>query len=513
MQMMLTGKSVRADKALTLGLVDKLVSASDLEAAARSLALAAPAPRRAPFSARLLNSALVRPFVKAALLREVSAKARRDHYPAPFAMVDLWARFGARGPAAFEAEARSIAELFATPTARNLIRVFLLQDRLKAAAGKSPVPIKNVHVIGAGVMGGDIAAWSALRGFTVTLEDRALGLIEPALKRARALFEKRIRDPDKRAAAGARLSADVAGEGVAAADIVIEAIFENLDAKRELYAHLEPRMKATAWLATNTSSLTLEPLAAELARPERLVGLHFFNPVAQMPLIEIVRAPNTDAQVAQAASAFARRLDKLPLPCRSAPGFMVNRVLMPYLHEAMIAAQEGVPLAVIDAAAVDFGMPMGPVELADVVGLDVADHVGEIIAAELGRPPPDLAALKARIAAKKLGKKTQEGFYVWRDGKPVKLATHGVAAPVDLIDRMILALVNECVACLREHVVEDADLVDAAVIFGTGFAPFRGGPLAYARNVGVTSITQRLSALAQRYGSRFRPDAGWALLT
>jgi 3-hydroxyacyl-CoA dehydrogenase/enoyl-CoA hydratase/3-hydroxybutyryl-CoA epimerase len=513
MQLMLTGKSVRADKALALGLVDQLVGAEDLEAAARAIALAAPTAHCAPFTERLLNATLVRPFVKAALLRGLGAKARRDHYPAPFAIVDLWAKFGARGSGAFEAEARSIAELFATPTAHNLIRVFLLQDRLKAAAGKSAVPIKHVHVIGAGVMGGDIAAWSALCGFTVTLEDRALGLIEPALARARALFAKRIRDPAKLAAASGRLSADVVGDGVAAADVVIEAIFEDLDAKRQLYARLEPRMKASAWLATNTSSLTLEPLAAELARPERLVGLHFFNPVAQMPLIEIVRAQNTDAQVAQSASAFARRLDKLPLPCRSAPGFMVNRVLMPYLHEAMFAAQEGVPLAVIDAAAVDFGMPMGPVELADVVGLDVAGHVGEIIAAELGRPPPDLAALKALIAAKKLGKKSREGFYVWRDGKPVKPAAHAAAAPVDLIDRMILALVNECVACLREHVVEDADLIDAAVIFGTGFAPFRGGPLTYARSVGVTSITQRLAALSQRYGSRFRPDAGWALMT
>jgi 3-hydroxyacyl-CoA dehydrogenase / enoyl-CoA hydratase / 3-hydroxybutyryl-CoA epimerase len=295
--------------------------------------------------------------------------------------------------------------------------------------------------------------------------------------------------------------------------VVIEAIFENLEAKRALYALLEPRMQATAWLATNTSSLTLEPLAAELARPERLVGLHFFNPVAKMPLIEIVRGARTDATVAQAAQAFARRLDKLPLPCRSAPGFMVNRVLMPYLHEAMFAAQEGVPLAVIDATAVEFGMPMGPVELADVVGLDVASHVGEIIAAELGRPAPNFVQLQARVAAHKLGKKTHEGFYVWKGGKPVKSAASGAAAPIDLIDRMILALVNECVACLRERVVEDADLIDAAVIFGTGFAPFRGGPLAYARSVGVTTVTQRLTALTERYGSRFRPDAGWALLT
>ena len=513
MQLMLTGKSIRAAQALKIGLVDRLVNAQELDAAARAMALDPPRAQRAPIFERLLSSAVLRPFMKSALLRQLAARARREQYPAPYAMVDLWARYGARGEASFEAEARSIAELFGTPTARNLIRVFMLQDRLKAAAGKSAVPIKHVHVVGAGVMGGDIAAWSALRGFTVTLEDRALEYIHPALERARALFDKRIRDPAQRAAAAARLTADVAGAGVAAADVVIEAIFEDLDAKLALYARLEPRMQPTAWLATNTSSLTLEPLAARLARPERLVGLHFFNPVAQMPLIEIVRAAGTDAAVAQAASAFARRLDKLPLPCRSAPGFMVNRVLIPYLHEAMFAAQEGVPFAVIDAAAVDFGMPMGPIELTDVVGLDVASHVGEIIAAELGRPAPDLGELKARVAAQKLGKKTREGFYVWKDGKPVRPATHADAAPVDLVDRMILALVNECVACLRERVVEDADLIDAAVIFGTGFAPFRGGPLTYARSVGVTAITERLAALAQRYGSRFRPDAGWALLT
>jgi 3-hydroxyacyl-CoA dehydrogenase/enoyl-CoA hydratase/3-hydroxybutyryl-CoA epimerase len=513
MQLMLTGKPIRADKALRIGLVDRLVSAQELQAAAHAMALEPPRPQRAPLLDRFLGTPPARPFVKSALLRQLDARVRREQYPAPYAMVDLWARCGARGAASFEAEARSIAELFGTATARNLIRVFLLQDRLKASASKSPVPVKRVHVVGAGVMGGDIAAWSALRGFTVTLEDRSLEFIEPALERARALFERRIRDPAKRAAATARLSADVAGDGVALADVVIEAIFEDLEAKLALYARLEPRMQPSAWLATNTSSLTLEPLAAQLARPERLVGLHFFNPVAQMPLIEIVRAEGTDAAVAQAASAFARRLDKLPLPCRSAPGFMVNRVLMPYLHEAIFAAQEGVPLAVIDAAATDFGMPIGPIELADVVGLDVASHVGEIIAAELGRPAPDLGELKARVAARKLGKKTREGFYVWKEGKPVKAAPHGGTAPVDLVDRMILALVNECVACLRERVVEDADLVDAAVIFGTGFAPFRGGPLTYARSVGVATITQRLGALAQRYGSRFRPDAGWALLT
>jgi 3-hydroxyacyl-CoA dehydrogenase/enoyl-CoA hydratase/3-hydroxybutyryl-CoA epimerase len=235
--------------------------------------------------------------------------------------------------------------------------------------------------------------------------------------------------------------------------------------------------------------------------------------VAQMQLIEIVQGAGTDAEVAQAATGFARRLDKLPVPCRSAPGFIVNRVLMPYLHEAMYAAQEGVPLAVIDKVAVAFGMPMGPIELADVVGLDVCAHVGEIVARELGRPAPDLTRLRELLAAKKLGRKSGEGFYVWKDGKPDKPQTSGVTPPPDLIDRLVLVLVNECTACLRERVVEDPDLLDAAVIFGTGFAPFRGGPLAYARARGVTSVVSRLEELAVRYGARFQPDSGWPLVT
>jgi 3-hydroxyacyl-CoA dehydrogenase/enoyl-CoA hydratase/3-hydroxybutyryl-CoA epimerase len=306
-----------------------------------------------------------------------------------------------------------------------------------------------VHVVGAGVMGGDIAAWCALRGLTVTLQDRGMEYIEPALKRANELFEKRVKDPSQKADARKRLEADVEGAGVADADVVIEAIFENLEAKQALYASLEPRMKPTALLATNTSSITLEPLAAKLANPARLVGLHFFNPVAQMPLIEIVSGARTDPTAAQAAVAFARRLDKLPVPCRSAPGFIVNRVLMPYLQEAMRIAQEGVPLPVIDKAAVDFGMPMGPVELADVVGLDVCQHVGKIIAAELGREAPNLNKLDELVAQKKLGRKSGSGFYEWKDGKAVKPPTGGAEPPPDLVDRLILVLVNECNAWPR----------------------------------------------------------------
>jgi len=512
MQLMLTGKPLRAKKALQLGLVDRLVSEPELRAAAREFVLKAPPPRRAPLSERLLSTRIARPFVKGALIAEVARRAPRAHYPAPYAIIDLWARHGAHGAAAFEAEARSMARLFLSETSRNLVRVFLLTDRLKSGGGKAARDLKHVHVVGAGVMGGDIAAWSALRGFTVTLQDRTLELVAPALQRAAELFDKRLPDAAQRAAARARLRADVEGAGVPDADVVIEAIFENLEAKQQLYAQLEPRLKAGALLASNTSSITLESLAGKLAQPARLVGLHFFNPVAQMPLIEVVHGAATDAGAVQLASGFARRIDKLPLPCRSAPGFMVNRVLTPYTYEAMLAAAEGVPLQLIDRAAVAFGMPVGPIELVDVVGLDVAEHVGEIIAAQLQRPVTQVARLRELIAAKKFGRKSGEGFYRWEQGKPLKPEAAG-EAPADLIDRLILVLVNECVACLRERVVEDADLVDAAVIFGTGFAPFRGGPLTYARARGIPAVVARLTELAARYGSRFEPDAGWRLLS
>jgi 3-hydroxyacyl-CoA dehydrogenase/enoyl-CoA hydratase/3-hydroxybutyryl-CoA epimerase len=508
MQMMLTGRPVRADKALRLGLVDRLVPADELKDAARDLVRTRPPPRQAPLGERLLGLAPLRPLVRRALIAQVASRARREHYPAPYAIIDLWTRCGARGAQAYEEEARSIAQLFTTATSRNLVRAFLLQDRLKSPGSRGAADIQHVHVVGAGVMGGDIAAWSALRGFTVTLEDRTEELVQPALLRAQQLFARRLHDTARAAEARARLRADVAGEGVAAADVVIEAIFESLEAKRDLYSRLEPRMKPAALLATNTSSLLLEPLGERLARPGRLVGLHFFNPVAQMPLIEIVKGARTDQATLSAAVAFARRLDKLPVPCTSAPGFIVNRVLMPYLHEAMYAAQEGVPLPAIDAAAVSFGMPVGPIELADVIGLDVALDVSEIIARELRRPSPDLAVLREFRAAGKLGKKSGQGFYPWRDGKAVKGALEAQAPP-DLTDRLILALANECVACLREGVAEDADLIDAAVIFGTGFAPFRGGPLAYARSRGIREVMARLTELAALHGARFQPDPAW----
>lgn len=506
MDLILTGKTLRAEKAQQIGLVDQLVPMTELRTAAKQLALQAPAPHRPALTVRWLNWAVLRPFIAGKMRAQVQRRVARQHYPAPYAVIDLWQQHGAHGVAAYEAEARSIATLFCTSTSRNLVRVFFLQDRLRNLGGQTTIKASHTHVVGAGVMGGDIASWCAVRGLQVSLQDRAMEYLQPALERAKTFFEKRYSDVAERRRVTERLQPDVEAQQVGQADVVIEAIFENAAAKKELYARLEPKLKPGAILASNTSSIVLESLADGLQDPGRFVGLHFFNPVAQMPLVEIIQSEYTRPDVLQAAIAFARQLDKLPVPCRSAPGFIVNRILMPYLNEAMRAADEGVPLALLDKVATDFGMPMGPIELADVVGLDVCMHVGAILAQTYARPQAKM--IQTLVEQKKFGKKSGEGFYVWRDGKAVK-PTAGGSAPADLEDRLILAMLNESMAVLRERVVEDADLLDAAVIFGTGFAPFRGGPLHYARSIGVVKITAKLEQLAAKYGAHFKPDPGW----
>ncbi len=510
LELIASGRNMRAQEALKAGLIDRVAPLADLRGAAKRLAIESPRPHKPGITKSLLNLKLLRAFVAKAVRSQVHKRVRREHYPAPYAIVDLWERYGADPQKGYEAEALSFAALLETPASRNLVRVFLLQDRLKSLGARSNFKATHVHVVGAGIMGGDIATWSAARGLQVSLQDREMKYIQPALDRAQKYFGRRLHSDEERTRALARITPDVEGKEVSKADVVIEAIFEDVQAKRDLYSRVEPNLRANALLGTNTSSIVLEELNSGLKDPGQLVGVHFFNPVAQMPLVEVVASDDTHRDVVERAMAFVRQLDKLPLPCRSAPGFVVNRVLMPYLTEAMLAADEGVPLAVIDKAATDFGMPMGPIELADVVGLDIALHVGEILTKAFGGP--SVATIQNLVAEKKLGKKTGQGFYEWRDGKAVKPPAADATVPPDLTDRMILLMLNESVAVLREHVVEDADLIDAGVILGTGFAPFRGGPLQYARSRGITNVVARLEELARTYGEHFKPDAGWQLL-
>lgn len=507
MNLMLSGRFLRAEKALKMGLLDRLVPADEMRTAAEKLIRNKPPRQQAPLKEKLMNLPLIRNLVAAAIKKQVASRANPKHYPSPFAMIELWRKYGA-SDAQYEAEAKLISRQMVGATGQNLIRVFMLQDRMKSLGGKVKSKVQRLHVIGAGTMGGGIAAWSALRGIEVTLQDREEKYVEPALKTANKLFEKKTRTPEDYQAAVARLKMDVEGNGIADADLVIEAIYENVEAKKSLYDDLVARMKPDALLATNTSSLMLEILSADLPDPRRLFGLHFFNPVDKMPLLEVIGKSDTPQEIIDQGIAFAQRIDRLPLPCRSAAGFVVNRVLMPYMSEASLIAEEGVAGPLIDQAALDFGMPMGPVHLSDIVGLDVALSVSQILGEAFDSPVP--AILEKLVAEKKLGMKTGEGFYRWVDGKPVKPKTDGEKAPDDITDRLFMPLLNAAVALWSEGVIDDLDLLDAGVIFGTGFAPFRGGPIHYARDRGISDIVAAMNRLADKHGERFRPHEAWS---
>jgi 3-hydroxyacyl-CoA dehydrogenase/enoyl-CoA hydratase/3-hydroxybutyryl-CoA epimerase len=473
LDLMLTGRSVDARRAKRMGLVDETVPPRVMENAARMTVLQTPPPRRLPLVQRLMNGPL-KPVVAAMARTQLQKRAQRDHYPAPYAILELWEKYGGDPFLPPPQDPASFVYLVEHPTTKNLIRIFGLQERMKALGKEADFEAKRVHVIGAGTMGGDIAAVCALRGLSVTLQDTAPERLAPALKRAAELFRKRVRDRLRVRDAMDRLTPDVHGDGVRHADVIIEAIFENLEVKRKLFADVEARAKPGAILATNTSSLKLADIARTMKNPSRLVGLHFFNPVPQLQLVEVVKGEATDAGLARAAAAFVRQIDKLPLPVKDAPGFLVNRVLGPYLANAFRMLDEGVKAETIDKAATQFGMPMGPIELADTVGLDICAAAGKALAGADATPPKRLEAL---LEAGKLGKKSGEGFYRWEKGKAAK----GAADPVDesLVSRVMEPYLVEAKRAVDEGIVADADLADAGLIFGTGFAPFRGGPLNY----------------------------------
>ena len=475
LDLLLTGKTVDARRAKKMGLVDECVPVRIMESTARGVLRALPPPRTLPLPLALTLNPIARRFIAAQAEKQVAKRARRDHYPAPYAILELFTKYDGNALLPPATDPASIPALLSTPTAPNLIRVFRLQERLKSLGKEGEWKAAHVHVVGAGTMGGDIAAWCALRGLTVTLQDQNAERLAPAMKRAGKLFADRLKDPRRVRDARDRLIPDVAGDGAARADVIIEAIFENVDAKRSLFASLEKRAKPDAMLASNTSSIPLEEIASALADPSRLIGIHFFNPVARMMLVEIVVGSTTREGLVPRAAAFVRQIDKLPLPVKSAPGFLVNRLLAPYFMAAMRAVDEGVAPETIDEAAVAFGMPMGPIELADTVGLDICVEVGKLLGGTAA-PPQRLMAL---VSAGNLGKKTGRGFYEWVDGKPKKNAAGAV--PPGLADRLVTPYVSEAKSALAEHIVADADLVDAGAIFGTGFAPFRGGPLHYAQ--------------------------------
>ena len=478
LELMLSSRMVRASQARTMGLIDQLVGPhGELRWAARAAILKNRKSRGPGLVARLSNLGPMRRLIAGMVRKQTAARANPEHYPAPYALIDAWEHYGNDMQAMLEEEAVQVGELITGSSSRGLRRVFWLMDRLKNEGKNSPFKARRVHVIGAGVMGGDIAAWCVLQGLEVTLQDREMKYIQPALDRAGKLFQSKLRRPDRIAGAKSRLIADVEGKGVALADVIIEAIFENVEAKQSVFRDIEPRLKPGAIMATNTSAIPLREISSVLQNPQRLIGLHFFNPVAKMPLVEVVSDPQTDSEWVAQGAAFCSQINRFPLPVKSSPGFLVNRVLAPYMQKALqIHRERGVSKEALDQAATGFGMPMGPVELADTVGLDVGLSVMSLLGGNVSAA--DAAMLKALVDQGKLGKKSGEGFYRWKNGRPEKdkNAATGINLK-SLAEELMQPYFDECRACLADGIVADGDLLDAGMVFGTGFAPFRGGPL------------------------------------
>lgn len=495
MPMMLTGRNLLGRQAAKLGLVDLCVPLRQLENTATQVIKAGypartPAKEKTAFKDKLLENPVARKLIANKMRATVSQHAKQAHYPAPYALIDVWEKYGSYDDAMYSAEAESVADLIQTDTAQNLVRVFFLQNRLKALGNKKLFTPKHVHVIGGGVMGGDIAAWCAMQGLRVTIQDMNTDALAKVIQRANTGFKRRYKgDKQRIMQAQDNLLPDLQGHGIAKADVIIEAIFENLEAKQSVFKEVEQRARSNAILATNTSSIQLHDIAQAMQQPERLVGLHFFNPVAKMPLLEIIYTPNITSKEALAyAQSFASHINKLPLPVVSSPGFLVNRILVPYLLEAVSLHQENVPAEIIDKAATDFGMPMGPLELADTVGLDICLHVGEILSETVGVSLPD--ALAKDVKNGLLGKKSGQGFYTWKKGKAIKNSKINWQGDTHKLEqRLINKLLDEAQKCLDEKLVGDADLLDAGTIFGTGFAPFRGGPMRYLKSQKHSSLS------------------------
>ncbi len=514
MEMMLSGRTVHDAQASKLGLIDQLLEERHLGNAVAAVLAGEVEVDRRNLRARPFRLDWVRRLAAWRMRKQADSKAPPQHYPAPRALIKLWERHGNSPDQMLHREIYSFAHLLNTPASRNLVRVFFLREQLKALGDPAkgmhkPAPVRHVHVIGAGAMGGDIAGWCALQGLRVSLFDTEAKNIGTAVQKLTALCQQKHRSSAETRDILDNLIPDPANSGVAVADLVLEAVPEDLEIKRKVYADVEPRMKRDAILATNTSSIALEKLREGLADAGRLVGIHFFNPVAQMQLVEVVAHSTARSSALERATTFVGQINRLPAPVASAPGFLVNRALTPYLVEAICLLDEGLSAEAIDQVAIDFGMPMGPLELADQVGLDICLGVADMLREQLDSHLPDTPDwLRRKVEKGELGRKSGKGIYRWKHGK-VHKRYHRKQAPRGTQERLLLPMLNACMACLREQVIDDADQLDGAMIFATGFAPFRGGPMHYAEQLGFDNVAAQLQELSEKHGPRFTPDPGW----
>jgi 3-hydroxyacyl-CoA dehydrogenase / enoyl-CoA hydratase / 3-hydroxybutyryl-CoA epimerase len=519
--LILTGKQVVAAQALKLGLVDDLAPREYLVDTARALlGRGKRQPRRRPWSSRLPLSALV-----AMKARRDVKKKTRGHYPAPLKAIDVCAS-AVRQPDAkgFAREKAAFLDLVRTPACRSLMTLFFLQERAKkleltprpAAPAR---PVRRVAVIGAGTMGAGIAQWVSARGLPVRLKDVSPKALARGLHAIEKIYadgvKRRVFAPHEATAGLDRIQPLHTPLPMQDVDLVIEAALEQLDVKQEVFRELEQLARPDAVLATNTSALSIDAIASVLADPGRVVGLHFFNPVHRMQLVEIVRGSRTSPAALDTALQFVKGIGKLPVVVRDSPGFLVNRILLPYLVEAVWLFTEGTPAPEVDRLMLEFGMPMGPLRLCDEVGLDVAQHVAKDLEKRLPQPVPINDTLEKMIARGWLGKKSGRGFYVHPGrGERLKPNPHTrflqaekprAQSETDKRDRLVLVMINEAGRVLDEHVVASPADVDFGMIMGTGWAPFRGGPLRYADTLGAPHIVRRLEVLAREVAPHFVP--------
>ena len=474
LDMMVSGRPIGSIDAIKTGLADELVDKpDDLEKSMREWIIGCNGEK--PIFTELETAADATAI--AAAKDKYLKRLRSDHTPAPAAIIEHVEDFGHDKSAMSAGEIDVFPNLMVSSASKNLRRVFYLTDAVrKSARGESG--IKRMHVVGAGVMGGDIAAIGAMAGLDVTLTDMNEAAIVGAIARAKKLFERRLKSDEKVALALARLRTDLDGNGATDADLIIEAVAEKLEVKQAVFKNLEAVSKASAILATNTSAIPLEDIATALNGPERLIGLHFFNPVPVLPLVEVIWSKYSDPEIVSRGMQFAGQIGKMPVRCKSAPGFLVNRALLPYIFKAIEAVAGGEKADHIDEALVDFGMPMGPIELADQIGLDVCLDVGIV----LGMPPATKALLDEKCRTGTIGRKSGSGFYEWDGNRAIR--AHQSKDPrvmAAIAKNMLAPMIEECRQAVDENVVDTADSADAGMIFGIGFPGFRGGPLNWSK--------------------------------
>jgi 3-hydroxyacyl-CoA dehydrogenase / enoyl-CoA hydratase / 3-hydroxybutyryl-CoA epimerase len=528
--LILTGKTVDARKAAKLGLVDERMHASVLTGRAKEIGLSMagggkpPARSRPPLPHRLAQAT---PLGRRVILKQARKQVLAQtggHYPAPLAALAVLRRSAGRPlPQALAMEAEAVGRLVVTPVSKNLIHVFrLMEGAKKAAPAVRGRPVERVAVLGAGVMGGGIAQLLAHRGVAVRLKDIDEGALATGLRHARGQFDRlvarrrlRRREAEDRMAA---ISPTLEYTGFGTVDLVIEAVVERLDVKQTVLRETEQVVSPDAILTSNTSSLSITAMQGALERPGNFAGMHFFNPVHRMPLIEVIRGEQTSDAAVAAVFDLTLRLGKTPVVVKDGPGFLVNRILTPYLNEAGYLLGEGASIAQVDEALLAFGMPMGPFRLLDEVGLDIARHAGATMHEAFGDRLAPSPALQALEGSDRLGRKNDRGFYVYQDGRekhPDPAIYQELAAVVgperrevgspDIRDRCIMPMINEAARILDEGIARSPGDVDLAMITGTGFPPFRGGLLRYADRLGADIVLDRLAGFERAHGARFAP--------